>query len=380
MKIRKIMTATLAVILIFGMAGCGGEKKKEETIDVTQTETKETETGTTEIKETEADKDTVKIPENATEILLTNPKIQAQASFYLPNEAAEWEITSLSSKDPIRPMQRYVYKTRTADDTPLTVDMLLSATTTDNLAEWFEKGEKTKAGDHDAIIETTDTSWEYKLDMGSFAEGLNMYIELRFSTGDEDFKDVKELADVRDMVLETIKATTDYEGKEDRSGRMYQGCGLCSLPATIEFEGETVEINQLPNYFSVYNLNTVIYDDDPIPTKIVATISNPIKDSYMEATDGYVECTIGGYSGIMKQTVSVGYVSSYIRLKVENVNYDMYATTYVDDTNLTDPAELASAISTMEEDPSQYYQMSLDLLDAMVNAAEFREADEAWFE
>ena len=101
---------------------------------------------------------------------------------------------------------------------------------------------------------------------------------------------------------------------------------------------------------------------------------------YLEA-EGYEECTIAGYSGIMKQTLFYGYVSSYLRLKItESTNYDVYATTYVDDSVLTDPVELAAATNTMKNDPDTYYQKSLELLEAMLTAAEFREPVDSWFE
>lgn len=93
-----------------------------------------------------------------------------------------------------------------------------------------------------------------------------------------------------------------------------------------------------------------------------------------EEAEGYEECTIAGYSGIMKQTSFYGYVSSYLRLKItESTNYDVYATTYVDDSVLTDPVELAAATDI-------YYQKSLELLEAMLTAAEFREPVDSWFE
>ena len=33
--------------------------------------------------------------------------------------------------------------------------------------------------------------------------------------GDEEYASIKELADTRDMFLETLTVTTDYEGKEE---------------------------------------------------------------------------------------------------------------------------------------------------------------------
>ena len=62
------------------------------------------------------------------------------------------------------------------------------------------------------------------------------------------------------------------------------------------------------------------------------------------------------------------------------INYDVYATTYVDDSVLTDPGELAAAANTMKNDPDTYYQKSLDLLETLLNEAQFREPVDSWFE
>ena len=389
MKNRRILTVVLAVIMAFGLVACGGGNKPAET-DATEPETKETteeETKVNEPKEEEAEEaepeePQSRIPENATEFLLTNPKIQAQAKFYLPNEAKEWEIQCLNKKDPVNVPQRYVYKSENTDGDVLMMDIRLTATGTENLAEMLadEDTEKIQVQNYPASLETTNTSWIYTIDLGSFTEGLNLYVSVYFETGDEEYASIKELADTRDMFLETLTVTTDYEGKEDRSGRKYQGSGMCSLPDTIEYHGETVEIIQVPQDFQVYSLKAEVYDSDPIPTRVVATINNTISNAYLEA-EGYEECTIAGYSGIMKQTLFYGYVSSYLRLKItESTNYDVYATTYVDDSVLTDPVELAAAANTMKNDPDTYYQKSLELLEAMLTAAEFREPVESWFE
>lgn len=387
---RRILTVVLAMIVAFGLSACGGGNKpaetdaaNPETTEITE-ETKEDESkeGEVEAKETETEEPQPKITENATEFLLTNPKIQAQAKFYLPNEAKEWEIQCLSKKDPVNVPQRYVYKSENAEGTSLMMDIRLTATGTENLAEMLadEDMEKIQVQNYPAALETTDTSWNYTIDLGSFTEGLNLYVSVYFETGDEEYASIKELADTRDMFLETLTVTTDYEGKEDRSGRKYQGSGMCSLPDTIEYHGETVEIIQVPQDFQVYSLKAEVYDSDPIPTRVIATINNTISNDYLEA-EGYEECTIAGYSGIMKQTLFYGYVSSYLRLKInEGTNYDVYATTYVDDSVLTDPVELAAATNTMKNDPDTYYQKSLELLEAMLTAAEFREPVDSWFE
>lgn len=387
---RRILTVVLAMIVAFGLVACGGGNKpaetdaaNPETTEITE-ETKEDESkeGEVEAKEPETEEPQPKIPENATEFLLTNPKIQAQAKFYLPNEAKEWEIQCLNKKDPVNVPQRYVYKSENAAGDVLMMDIRLTATGTENLAGMLadEDTEKIQVQNYPASLETTNTSWNYTIDLGSFTEGLNLYVSVYFEGGDEEYASIKELADTRDMFLETLTVTTDYEGKEDRSGRKYQGSGMCSLPDIIEYHGETVEIIQVPQDFQVYSLKAEVYDSDPIPTRVVATINNTISNAYLEA-EGYEECTIAGYSGIMKQTMFYGYVSSYLRLKInEGTNYDVYATTYVDDSVLTDTVELAAATNTMKNDPDIYYQKSLDLLETLLNEAQFREPVDSWFE
>ncbi len=79
MKNRRILTVVLAVIMAFGLVACGGGNKPAET-DAAEPETKETteeETKVNEPKEEETEEPQSRIPENATEFLLTNPKIQA---------------------------------------------------------------------------------------------------------------------------------------------------------------------------------------------------------------------------------------------------------------------------------------------------------------
>ena len=56
----------------------------------------------------------------------------------------------------------------------------------------------------------------------------------------------------------------------------------------------------------------------------------------------------------------------------------MYATTTVDSDKITDTVALAAAIKAFKENTDPYYEMSLNLLEAMVSAAEFRDAGEAW--
>lgn len=385
MKKRKLMAAMLAAVLVLSLTACGGEKKPADTTDTTdtsQTDTSQTEKEQPEVKQeeeepAEAEK---KIPENGILFHLTNPKIQAQASFYLPKFDSEWEVELLSGTDPVNAEQRYLYKAKISDEQSAHVDARLTATTTENLPAIMEKGEKVKVSGHDAVYEEDTTSWKYTVDMGPYADGVEMYMDLKFYTGGEEFKDVKELAETRDMMLETLSATTDYEGKEDRSGRLYQGSGLCSLPMTFDYNGQEVEVKQELRRASVYALAAEIQEDGDIPLCITAEINNTCKNSYMEVTesDGYVDCTIAGYPGKLKQVEYPSYVENYVRLTVSDVNYEMYASTAVDTDKITDTIALASAVKTFKEDKASQYQKSLDFLEAMVSAAEFRDISEDW--
>ena len=385
MKKRKLMAAMLAAVLVLSLTACGGEKKPADTTDTTdtsQTDTSQTEKEQPEVKQEEAEPAEAekKIPENGILFHLTNPKIQAQASFYLPKFGSEWEVKRLSDTDPVDAEQRYLYKAKISDERSAHVDARLTATTTENLPTIMEKGEKVKVSGHDAVYEEDTTSWKYTVDMGTYADGVEMYMDLKFYTGGEEFKDVKELAETRDMVIETLSATTDHEGKEDRSGRLYQGSGLCSLPMTFEYNGQEVEVKQELRRASVYALAAEIQEDGDIPLCITAEINNTIKDSYMEVTesDGYVDCTIAGYPGKLKQVEYPSYVENHVRLMVNDVNYAMYASTAVDTDKITDAIALASAAKAFKEDKDSQYQKSLDFLEAMVSAAEFRDISEDW--
>lgn len=388
MKKRKLMAAMLVAVLALSLTACGGEKKPADTTDTTdttdtsQTDTSQTEKEQPEVKQEEAEPAEAekKIPENGILFQLTNPKIQAQASFYLPKFDSEWEVKLLSGTDPVNAEQRYLYKAKISDELSAHVDARLTATTTENLPTIMEKGEKVKVSGHDAVYEEDTTSWKYTVDMGSYADGVEMYMDLKFYTGGEEFKDVKELAETRDMMLETLSATTDYEGKEDRSGRLYQGSGLCSLPMTFDYNGQEVEVKQELRRASVYALAAEIQEDGDIPLCITAEINNTCKNSYMEVTesDGYVDCTIAGYPGKLKQVEYPSYVENYVRLTVSDVNYEMYASTAVDTDKITDTIALASAVKTFKEDKASQYQKSLDFLEAMVSAAEFRDISEDW--
>ena len=136
--------------MAFGLVACGGGNKPAET-DAAEPETKETteeikvdEPKEEEAEEAEPEEPQSRIPENATEFLLTNPKIQAQASFYLPKFDSEWEVKLLGGTDPVDADQRYLYKAKISDEQSAHVDARITATTTENLPTIMEKGEKVK--------------------------------------------------------------------------------------------------------------------------------------------------------------------------------------------------------------------------------------------
>ena len=388
MKKKRILAVILAAAMAFGMTACGGDKPAE-TTKAAETEAKKAEAETTKAAEitkaaettapteAETEAEVAKVPDNGILFQLTNPKIQAQASFYLPKLDSEWEIKPLNGKDPIDPIQRYEYKAKFPDYAVI-VDARLAATTEKRLAVYMEKGEKVKVSGYDAVFVEEDLSWNYTVDVGPYAEGLELYMTFKIYSGSDRFKTYDEVKETRDMLIETLSATTDYEGKEDRSGRLYQGSGLCSLPMTFEYNGQEVEVKQGLRDASVYVLNATIYEDGDIPLKISATIGNTCKSTYMDVTDGYVDCTIAGYPGKLQQTEYPNYVQNYVRLKVNDTVYEMYATTTVDSDKITDTIALAAAIKAFKEDTDPYYEMSLNLLEAMVSAAEFRDAGEAW--
>ncbi len=89
-----------------------------------------------------------------------------------------------------------MYKSENTDGDVLMMDIRLTATGTENLAEMLadEDTEKIQVQNYPASLETTDTSWNYTIDLGSFTEGLNLYVSVYFETGDEEYASIKELA------------------------------------------------------------------------------------------------------------------------------------------------------------------------------------------
>lgn len=382
MKKSRFMTVALAAMLILSLTACGGEKKPAETKgsvqasqETTAVAAKETEAAATETteKETEA-----KIPENAEEITMTNQKLQIQAKFYLPKQGGEWEVENRDGRDPVTPVQKNVYKAKINEDKSAHVTIQLTATTPESLEKQMDGKEKITIRDYPGTFETGTTSWDYLIDLGKYADGLETYMLVKFWTGDDSYAQVEELKETRDLFLDTVTVATDYEGKEDRSGRKYMGTPTCSLPESFEYNGVTAEVTQPADSYCVHQLRSEIHEADEIPVRLVGLMTSTINQATYEVTEGYSDYTIAGYPAHIKQTKFVGYLSTEVRFQVGDNNYRAFAYTYVDDSNM-DVKATAEAVKVLNENETVYFQKSLDFLDAMIKAAEFTEPDEEWF-
>ena len=243
MKKSRFMTAALAAMLILSLTACGGEKKPAETKESVQASqettavaAKETEAAAKETteKETEPLETEAKIPENAEEITMTNQKLQIQAKFYLPKQEGEWEVENRDGRDPVTPVQKNVYKAKINEDESVYVTIQLTATTLESLEKQMDGKEKITIRDYPGTFETGTTSWDYLIDFGKYADGLETYMLVKFWAGDDSYAQVAELKETRDLFLDTVTVAIDYEGKEDRSGRKYMGTPTCSLPESFE--------------------------------------------------------------------------------------------------------------------------------------------------
>ena len=389
MKKSRWMTAALAAMLALSLTACGGGKKPAETKESVQasqettaaaakeTETTAKETETT-AKETEPPETEAKIPENAEEITLTNQKLQIQAKFYLPKQAEAWSVENRNGKDPVTPVQKSVYKAKHNEDTTLHVTIQLSATTPESLQKQMDSKEKVTIQDYPGTFEAGSTSWDYQIDFGKYADGLETYMLVKFWTGDDSYAQKPGLKEARDLFLDTVTVTTDYEGKEDRSGRRYMGTPMCSLPESFDYNGVNAEVTQPTDSYCVYQLRSEIHETDEIPVRLVGLMTSTINQATYEVTEGYSDYTIAGYPAHIKQTKFVGYLSTEVRFQVGDNNYRAFAYTYVDDSNM-DVKATAEAVKVLNENETVYFQKSLDFLDAMVKAAEFTEPDEEWF-
>ena len=387
MKKSRFMTVALAAMLILSLTACGGEKKPAETKgsvqasqETTAVAAKETEAAATETteKETEPLETEAKIPENAEEITMTNQKLQIQAKFYLPKQAEAWSVENRNGRDPVTPVQKSVYKAKYNEDTTLHVTIQLSATTPESLQEQMDSKEKITIRDYPGTFEAGSTSWDYQIDFGKYADGLETYMLVKFWTGDDSYAQVEELKETRDLFLDTVMVATDYEGKEDRSGRKYMGTPTCSLPESFEYNGVTAEVTQPADSYCVHQLRSEIHEADEIPVRLVGLMTSTINQATYEVTEGYSDYTIAGYPAHIKQTKFVGYLSTDVRFQVGDNYYRAFAYTYVDDSNM-DMKETAEAVKVLNENETVYFQKSLDFLDAMIKAAEFTEPDEEWF-
>lgn len=339
----------------------------------TEAAAKETTEKETEPLETEA-----KIPENAEEITMTNQKLQIQAKFYLPKQEGEWEVENRDGRDPVTPVQKNVYKAKINEDQSVYVTIQLTATTPESLEKQMDGKEKITIRDYPGTFETGTTSWDYLIDFGKYADGLETYMLVKFWAGDDSYAQVAELKETRDLFLDTVTVATDYEGKEDRSGRKYMGTPTCSLPESFEYNGVTAEVTQPADSYCVHQLRSEIHETDEIPVRLVGLMTSTINQATYEVTEGYSDYTIAGYPAHIKQTKFVGYLSTDVRFQVGDNYYRAFAYTYVDDSNM-DVKATAEAVKVLNENETAYFQKSLDFLDAMIKAAEFTEPDEEWF-
>ncbi|MDD5967511.1 MAG: hypothetical protein PUC28_12150 [Blautia sp.] len=383
MKKSRWITAALAAMLALSLTACGSGKKPVETKESVQASQETTaaavkETETT-AKETEPPETEAKIPENAEEITLTNQKLQIQAKFYLPKQAEAWSVENRNGKDPVTPVQKSVYKAKHNEDTTLHVTIQLSATTSESLQKQMDSKEKITIQDYPGTFEAGSTSWDYQIDFGKYADGLETYMLVKFWTGDDSYAQKPGLKEARDLFLDTVTVVTDYEGKEDRSGRKYMGIPMCSLPESFDYNGVNAEVTRPTDSYCVYQLRSEIHETDEIPVRLVGLMTSTINQATYEVTEGYSDYTIAGYPAHIKQTKYVAYLGSEVRFQVGENYYRAFAYTYVDDSDL-DVKALAEASKTLNENEAVYFQKSLDFLDVMIQNAEFTDPDEAWFQ
>ena len=320
-----------------------------------------------------------KIPENAEEITLTNQKLQIQAKFYLPKQAEAWSVENRNGRDPVTPVQKSVYKAKYNEDTTLHVTIQLSATTPESLQQQMDSKEKITIRDYPGTFEVGTTSWDYQIDFGEYADGLETYMLVKFWTGDDSYAQKPGLKEARDLFLDTVTVATDYESREDRSGRRYMGTPMCSLPESFDYNGVNAEVTRPTDSYCVYQLRSEIHETDEIPVRLVGLITSTINQATYEVTEGYSDYTIAGYPAHIKQTKYVAYLGSEIRFQVGENYYRAFAYTYVDDSDL-DVKALAEATKTLNENEAVYFQKSLDFLNVMIQNAEFTDPEEAWFQ
>ena len=202
---------------------------------------------------------------------------------------------------------------------------------------------------------------------------------VKFWTGDDSYAQKPGLKEARDLFLDTVTVATDYEGREDRSGRRYMGTPMCSLPESFDYNGVNAEVTRPTDSYCVYQLRSEIHETDEIPVRLVGLITSTINQATYEVTEGYSDYTIAGYPAHIKQTKYVAYLGSEIRFQVGENYYRAFAYTYVDDSDL-DVKALAEATKTLNENEAVYFQKSLDFLNVMIQNAEFTDPEEAWFQ
>ena len=293
-------------------------------------------------------------------------------------QEGEWEVENRDGRDPVTPVQKMFIKQKSMKDESVYVTIQLTATTLESLEKQMDGKEKITIRDYPGTFETGTTSWDYLIDFGKYADGLETYMLVKFWAGDDSYAQVAELKETRDLFLDTVTVAIDYEGKEDRSGRKYMGTPTCSLPESFEYNGVTAEVTQPADSYCVHQLRSEIHETDEIPVRLVGLMTSTINQATYEVTEGYSDYTIAGYPAHIKQTKFVGYLSTDVRFQVGDNYYRAFAYTYVDDSNM-DVKATAEAVKVLNENETVYFQKSLDFLDAMIKAAEFTEPDEEWF-
>ena len=155
------------------------------------------------------------------------------------------------------------------------------------------------------------------------------------------------------------------------------GVPTCSLPESFEYNGEKAEVTLVPDSYAVYELRSEIHEADALPVRLVGLITSTTNQASFEETSGYSDYTIAGYPAHIKQTKVVDYLSTNVRFQVGDYYYQAFAYTYLDDTDM-DVKAVAEGVAALNENSDVYFQKSLDFLDAMLEAAEITDPDEAW--
>ncbi len=398
---KKLGLTIMLAAMVLCTPGCSGTQKNQ---SIQTTAASENSSEAKESKASESEEETkesvtttpaVDIPDGAEMMSFINPKMQIQLSFYLTNIGSDWDRECTSKKDPVQSEQAYKYSTKVADDRTFSASLTVQAVTPESVKEWIENcDDQVTIGDHSAGFDDSSTGRRYIINLGKYSDDLELCSFVNIG-GFEGFDKVDGYEEFRDVLLETLTATTEYEGKEDMGDRLYLSTATCSLPPSIDINGTACNITQTAG-FGGYSLKARLTLENPQPVVLSAKISLPVGSNYMTdlADQGYTETELGGYPAYVKQTEYVYYVRNDVRFTVGSVNYEAYTYTYlksyydfevdVNNTSLQQTAEELDAMNDakdiMKADLPAYYQLSLDLLNEMISQAEFVEPDTAWYE